>query len=111
MKYTEAERMEVAETIKEQMGGKMAMMMIGAKALSLGKEDELALGIRFTGSRVYNYVKVTLDVARDTYVMFFGKIVKNHFAKSEELDDVYCDQLMDIFESKTGLYLTFAPRS
>ncbi len=103
-------RMIVAETILAQMGGmKRLALMIGAKDW-VGGENYLQFG--FKGSRWANKCTVTLD-ANDTYTMEFFKfprdpmkITKTSFNAVSSDDGLYCDMLVKVFESETGLYLS-----
>lgn len=95
----------VAKTILEQMGGqRRLMMMTGAKQfLADEKSVQFKVGKNAKG---IGAVRITL-LPSDTYSMAFLNSRGNLI---EEINDVYCDRLMDIFETQTGLYLTFAPR-
>jgi len=112
---TKEERMQVANTILLQMGGAGKIKaMTGAKnftALPSG------VSFQFPNRKGPNYVKVTLE-ADDTYTVEFGKKagvqalmsgkvdVDNIYKKLSEHKDIYFDQLKDLFESETGLYLS-----
>ena len=98
--------MEIANTILSQMGGtgRIAAMTGAGK----GKRRFIAIenGVQFGFglNNQMNTVRITLN-AMDTYDVEFWKIGKNT-KKVKEFNDVYCDMLIDIFESTTGLYLT-----
>ncbi len=94
----------VADTIAQQMGGvRRIRTMLGAtKVYAAGQ----ALTIKWPNRQRSkgNKVVVTL-MPSDTYqVQFFNstmgsdKLVKSY-------DDVYCDQLVSVFEKQTGWYL------
>ena len=92
--------LQVAKTILEQLGGPRFIVMTGAKDF-LG--DASALHFRIPRNRTKaNRVTITLR-ADDTYtiewfsVRGFDKIVKRSF------ENVYADQLRQIFEDATGL--------
>ena len=55
-----------------------------------------------------NALRITLDPS-DTYTMKFFKINPRKLTVDtvREIEDVYCDQLTEIFERETGLYLHF----
>lgn len=100
------------EVIFAQMGGWQFARLIGTKAIG---SDGAVLKIRFTGkakSKI-NLVHVTL-MEDDTYSMEFFRASKNHDLLGVKLvanfDDVYNDQLQDIFESTTGLFTSLFPR-
>lgn len=118
MEYTNEEKIEIANTIIRQMGGS------GKLRAMVGMSDALALGagvqFSFKGSRTMNKVKIELT-PDDLYNISFYHIPKlnrknldAYFKKLETcntpvkaVDGVYNDQLIDIFESTTGLYLHF----
>jgi len=64
-----------------------------------------AVSFKFKGSKVANFVKISLD-ASDTYTVTFGKIRKYELTKQQEFTFVYADALKSVFESITGLYLS-----
>lgn len=53
-----------------------------------------------------NSVWITLDRASDTYSVRFARLRALQYRDEETLDGIYCDQLVELFESKTGLYLS-----
>jgi len=98
------DRMEIAKTILMQMGGTGRLnTMVGANNyISHGD----GVSFRFKGSKHSNYLKVTLNVL-DTYDMEFGKVWGTKYTVKKEYDGVFFDQLKELFEKTTGLYLTF----
>ena len=50
-----------------------------------------------------NYVKITLN-GKDLYDIEFGRIQGVNYKIKKEFNDIYNDQLVDIFEKTTGLY-------
>lgn len=102
---TTATRNEVAETIAAQMGGTRRLsVMIGATGFVA---DVNSLKFSFKRCKRANMFRVTLD-ATDTYTVEFFKYSPRKatcdVVKSHEL--VYADQLVDLFESFTGLYVS-----
>jgi len=98
---------EIANTTLSQLGGSGRLSaMVGAKHF-LSHEDG-SLTFKFKGSRKMNYVRITLD-ASDTYTVSLQKFSpsKGTVKVVEEISGVYNDMLKSIFESKTGLYLSF----
>ena len=73
--------------------------------------DDNSLTFRFKSCRQANICKIELN-SMDTYTVTFFKMNKKSLECPivKEFAMVYCDQLMDIFESVTGLYLTLSPR-
>lgn len=88
----------VANTILQQLGGKRFTMMTGARKFT-GSAD--ALSFRLPWPRV-NVVKITLT-PQDTYTMEFWYVRGTSIRLVKKLEDVYCDQLQELFTSVTGL--------
>lgn len=94
----------VAETILEQMNGKRVLVMFTGASNFAG--DETSVGFRFKGSKVANHIKVALNGC-DLYDITFTKIHGFNFRTVKEINNVYAEDLVNIFESTTGLYLSF----
>jgi len=92
--------LEVANTIKNQIGGK-ALFMIGAKNLA-GDEKSLTFRI-MRNTKQISFVRVTLEWS-DTYKMEFLKVRKHTLTTIAEHTGIYSDQLNTIIEKETGLY-------
>ena len=109
---------QVARTILEQLGGQAKLrMMTGAKHFASyspageNKCGEGCGGVSFRFPKPQhkgspNYCKVILNQL-DTYDVTFGVIRKYEYTETKTLNNIYCDQLIETFESATGLYLTF----
>jgi hypothetical protein len=101
---------EIAETILEQLGGIGRLRMFTA-AYNFIDHDK---GISFKFDNVtkikINYFKVVYDEGGDLYNLEFGFIRGLNYKKVKEMEGIYFDQLMDVFESETGMYLTLFPR-
>jgi hypothetical protein len=96
------DRMRVAKTILEQLGGNKFRMMTGAKKLA-GDENSLSMRIGRNSSNS-NYLKITLN-SMDLYDMKFCKLTRKYEEKSvTEYSDVYNDMLTDVFTKHTGMY-------
>lgn len=94
--------MSVAKTILEQLGGNKFRVMTGAKNF-LDHGDALSMKIGRNSSNS-NYLKISLNMM-DLYNVHFSKVSKMGEEKSvKEYNDVYNDQLVEIFESHTGMY-------
>ncbi len=112
----------VAETILRQLGGKRLIVMTGA--YDFLRDGDYTLMFKFKGSKKANFVKITLN-SLDLYDVEFLKVsnltpkkalkwidltneeVTAKLQKNKKtFNNVYCDQLIEIFESHTGLYLT-----
>ena len=103
-KMAPEDKMEIARTIWQQLGGGRFSIMTGAsRPIAL----ENGIQVRFPGRKV-NLVTITLDPF-DTYTMTFQRFRKrNNLMEFEsktvaEHTDVYADQLQNVFKSVTGL--------
>lgn len=99
--------MTVAKTILEQMGGQRRLqVMVGARDFAA---TDNSIQFSFKGCRLANKCQVELDYATDTYIfrLFKWSPRKLELVKVYELDQVYCDMLIGLFEQQTGLYLRF----
>ena len=93
----------VANTILEQLGGKMFCVMVGAKNL-VGGPNSLSLKIGSGTKNKATHLRVTLDPS-DTYTVEFLrcsvratepiKVLSSH-------ESIYNDGLRDLFERETG---------
>lgn len=103
--------MLVTNFIKQQYGGRALSLFTGAKDYT-GTENSLTFRIP-SAKNAITHVVTTLTPA-DTYTVEFLNchFTKNGFKREVVLThtDVYCDQLLDIFEQETGLYATLRPR-
>jgi len=101
---------EQADTIIAQLGGyRRLAMMTGAKNFVYGGTDNDEAYIQFRigrNAKRINLVKITLN-ADDTYAMEFMWATVNAITVKAEFSGVYNDTLKKIFESTTGLYLSF----
>lgn len=98
---------QIAEKTLEYLGGqeKIAAMVDGNYFSYNGKDGTLYF--RFKGNRKMNAVEFALT-PKDLYkVTFYKYNPKTYEHKTvEEYDDIYADQLKDLFERITGLYLS-----
>ena len=104
---------EVASTILEQLDGNKFIAMTGCNAF-IADGDTLRMKIPRNGSRA-NRLWITLN-RKDLYDMRFFRYVSPRFDRkhylwhdSKETDevcynDVYFDQLQEIFTKHTGMY-------
>ena len=96
------DRMRVAKTILEQLGGNQFRMMTGAKNIA-GDENSLSMRIGRNSSNS-NYLKITLN-SMDLYDMKFMKLTRKFEEKSvKEYNNVYNNSLRDRFTDHTGMY-------
>lgn len=89
----------VAQTILQQLGGKVFTKMTGAHTLT-AHANALSFRLPMATRNKANYVKVTLN-AMDTYDVEFlstrSKSVKGYY------EGIYADKLRGLFEDETGL--------
>ena len=98
------EQKKVAGTILEQLGGRKFMTMVGAHNLVCSDEGCGTMMLKFKGSKVANYLKITLT-AMDLYDVEFGKLGRNfNYSVIKKVEGYYNDMLVELFESTTGLY-------
>jgi len=96
---------EIANIILQQLGGQKISSSIGAKHfVSINN----GLQIRWTAKskNKSNLITIMLN-DRDLYDVKFSTIRGTNITLRSEHDDIYCDQLVDLFEKETGLYLHF----
>jgi len=105
MQYTPEERQVISKTIISQMGGfgKLKTMISASLFLTL----ESGVRFKFCGSRKFNKVEICLS-ENDTYTMKIYHVSPSTMKEKNvvEFKNVYCDQLKNIFEQTTGLYLS-----
>lgn len=93
---------DVAQTIYQQLGANRFVAMTGAKNF-VGGEDYLMFSIPRNMSP-YNKVKITYVPGRDLYDVDFMKVTRaGGVAKGEPYNDVYAEQLRELFTSVTGM--------
>jgi hypothetical protein len=103
-----SDRIQIAQTIIDQIGGHRALYMLGAVGQAWATDRGVEIHIK--GSRTVNRITITLDPS-DTYSVRFSRVAKirNSYEYSDrtvyETDDIYADSLVGLIESKTGLYL------
>lgn len=97
---------QIAETTLMYLGGTGRLSaMIGAKNFS--HDGNGTLSFMFKMFKKANVVRFVLD-ASDTYTMKLEKYNSRTHDISEykTIDGLYFDQLKEVFEQETGLYLT-----
>jgi hypothetical protein len=104
--------MTVANTILEQLGGRMFVTMTGAKEM-IGSDNSLTMRVngRYNSAVRVNLFRVILD-ANDTYTVkaMFLSLSTGKLTLVAESSDIYCDGLQDAFERMTGLFTTLHRR-
>jgi|TARA_R110002096_G_scaffold353324_1_gene546585 hypothetical protein len=95
---------QVATTILNQLGGRKFLAFTGSKNLIAG-ENFLTMKLARNSSGA-NYLKISLN-AMDTYEIEFISIRSGAMKTKHEFNGIYNDQLVNIFETTTGLYTKF----
>lgn len=96
------QKMQVANTILHQLGGKRFIAMTGAHNF-LATEKGLRMKIRQNKSKA-NYLYIDLDQGSDTYEMKFVSLRGTSMKTKAEFSDLYADQLQRFFTDVTGYY-------
>ena len=99
---------EIANTIIQQMGGRKLCAMVGAKNFTYGTIDyngfeQPYMLFQFSLSRKYKYCRIIYNQGSDTYIF---QLRNNKAVVKFDLADVYAEDLIPLFEEKTGLYLS-----
>jgi hypothetical protein len=95
------EKLQVAKTIMEQLGGGMFAVMTGAKNF-VGSSDGVSFKIG-TNAKKVSHVRVTLN-GSDLYDLKFLRIRGTSVQTVAEESDVYAEDLRKLFTANTGLY-------
>ena len=96
--------LEVPYTILEQLGGKRFIAVTGSNSF-IPETDSLQMSLVKNKSGA-SRLSITLEPT-DTYTMrFFKNPAQEQGSEIEIYQDVYCDQLQDIFETVTGIDLS-----
>jgi len=101
--------MAVAKTIIEQFGGGRSTYMIGAKNIVAHNEKNGGVSMKHMkttiNSKPANYFKVLLN-ENDLYDLEFGWIRGHTYTVRETFTNVFAEDLKELFEDTTKLYLT-----
>lgn len=95
--------MSVADIILQQLGGKMFVMLTGAKNFVTNGHDLTMQLPRGKGMRITLNGRDYYDI---DYYAYRGLDIKDLGQRT----DVSCEELKDVFEELTGLYVTFHKR-
>jgi hypothetical protein len=93
----------VANTIISQLGGFKRLKMFTGANNFVAYPNGVSFKIK---SKSVNYVKIILN-SMDLYDLTFAKISGDKLINVKEFNGIYNDQLVDIFENTTGMYLSF----
>ena len=98
-----------ANTVLQQLGGQKLLRLMVAADNFVQSEKEQWVSFKFKGSVSFNYLKIQLN-SMDLYDLTFYKIRGTKLQSQKLVTNIYCDTLMDVFESETSLYLTLNAR-
>lgn len=103
---TKEQSMTIIETISQQIGGGKALAMTGGSFIA--DTSKCRLIFKFKGSKKANQVYITYLEGADLYEMKFIKYSPSKMTvkEIETFDNVYAEDLISLFESTTGLYLS-----
>jgi hypothetical protein len=101
---------EITETIITQMGGVGRLVKFTGAYNFIDHGNGLSFKFDNVTDKKINYCKVTYDEGEDLYNLEFGFIRGLNYKKVKEMEGIYFDQLIDIFEEETRMYLTLFPR-
>ena len=88
---------DTAATILEQLGGRKMLVMTGAKVHSYS-DTSLVLKLPIGMVRMF---EVSYDPGDDLYTV---RTYNSKYTLLNQMDDVFCDDLIPLFETETGLY-------
>jgi len=92
-----------AKTVLEQLGGNRFIAMTGANTF-MKDDNNYEMSFRIPRAKDgINFVKIRLN-GKDLYDMEFGMIRGFKYFPKKTVNDVYNDQLQDMFTENTGLY-------
>lgn len=97
-------KLDVAQTILNQLGGAGVLTsMIGAKSF-LGAEDYLQFRWSAKARNKANSVTVSLK-PDDTYIVAFWSIRGRNMVPLSSHDGIHASSLVRLFQDETGLYI------
>lgn len=95
---------QIGMTIYQQLGGVNRLaIMAGCKNFCAGEK-----GVQFkvgSNSKKVTHCTIELDPS-DTYTVKFFNIRGTNIQVLKELNDIYDDMLINVFETNTGMYLS-----
>ena len=97
---------DIPNIILSQLGGNRRVSAFLGVDRYIFSDDSLSFRFKAKGKNGINSILVRLDPS-DTYTVQFSRSTKNGVKVISEQSYVYCDQLIDLVESITGLYLHF----
>ena len=104
---TKQEKMRVAATILTQLGGQQCIMLTGSKHF-VGGDNYLSFKVA-RNAHGWNHCKIELN-GSDLYDVTFLRYRELEIRDKVAFEDIYAEQLQDIFEETTELYVTLHKR-
>lgn len=103
--------LQTAETIFQQLGGQRRLKtFVGANTFTFHNRpevEEVDATFKFKMNSKMNTCKVTYHRCPDNYTVKFLKLGKTSVKEVSKHEDVYCDELVKLFETQTNLFLHF----
>jgi len=101
-------KQEVAKIIIQQLGGGRFKVMTGAKQWAIPTGEKPGVEFRLPSDSNFvkdgiNYVKILLN-GRDLYDIKFGRIWGMKYNILKTMEDIYCEDLQELFTETTGLH-------
>lgn len=97
--------MTVATTILQQLGGRRFQVFTGAKNF-VGTENSLTFRMPKAGRDQSNVWQITLT-PMDVYRVETFSVRGGTRTPKSTFEDIYCDQLVELFERVSGFYTKF----
>lgn len=85
--------------------GSGAMMMMGAKNIVYSNHANSITWQIMRNASGWTHIKLTYVPGPDLYTLEFFKIRNIDIKASKKFEGLYCDQIREIIEKETGLYL------
>ncbi len=95
----------IATEIVMQMGGFNKLRAMVGASFSVIAEGLGGAKISFKGSRQMNLVEIRVN-GMDLYDVEFKQVTIKNNKSVKAISGIYCDQLKELFENTTGLYLS-----
>ena len=98
----------IIKTMFEQLGGRKFILMTGAR-LSYGVNKQQQPYLRclladdLQTKSAINCCVITYDYGQDLYIITFAKLRDENYHLIKQIDNVYAEDLIPLFESETGL--------
>ena len=103
--YTSAERLQIANTIWQQLGSQRFSIVTGCQPIVYGEKDNKVFLLMSVGRNCHNInrFEVAYNEGSDLYEVRFMRSRKNVTSTVAHYSEVYCDMLKTLFEQHTGM--------